>query len=256
MTSKLIGLRIGMQAVLAVWLTVGASAEPDIPKGVLPKLSSDRYTEREKAYAELRKWAVKNVNDAPEILHRAWSASEEPEAKTRCFQLMKEMVIQRKYGRGKGFVGIRMEECEVPGKPGEPARPGIRVSLVLPDTPAAKSGLKVGDVVLGVDDLDFGKGAKKIEEPQIGGARMQGARIGRVIGMGTVIKFSDYIQSKQPDDVITLHLVRAGKLSDMKIKLMKRPASANIDPFGRSMQDDSKQQGEKFFKSWLKQKGE
>lgn len=233
-------------------MSVGASAESEIPKGILPHLSADRYEEREKAYAELHKWAETNLQVAPEILHRTWKALEEPEAKTRCYTLMKEMVIQRQYGRGKGFVGISMEEFIVPGKQGEPARPGIRVRLVLPDTPAAKAGLKVGDVVLGVDDLDFSK-LGKAKAPRIGGG-IQG-RMGMVIGMDTVLKFSEYIQSKQPDDMITLHLVRAGKKSDMKIKLMKRPASADADAFGPSRADESRLQGERFFNKWLKEKG-
>ena len=226
MTPKLTGYRVCIQMFLSVSLSVVVlAAAPVLPQGVIKKLSSDQYEVREKAYAGLHQWAVTNMKDSPEVLYQAWKTCEEPEAKTRCYSLMEEMVIQRKYGRGKGFVGIRMEEFLVPGKEGKAGRPGIRVSFVLPDTPAAKAGLKVGDVVLGVDDLDFSK------MPKVGEAR-----IGIGLGMGTVLKFSEYIQSKQPDDVITLHLMRAGKVSDMKIKLMKRPASADevqLDPFGR-----------------------
>ncbi len=246
----LIDFRTSIQILLVAVLTSMALAEPaaeptKLPDGVLGKLSSDKYDVREKAYGEMYRWAVKNIKEAPETLHGAWRASEDPEAKTRCYTLMKEMVLQRKFGRGKGFVGIRMDEFVVPGKKGAPGRAGVRVSLVLADTPAAKSGLKVGDVIVGVDEIDFSK------IPRVRDLRLRG-----VIGMGSVVKFSDYIQSKQPDDVITLHLMRAGKMVDMKVTLMKRPASADVDPFGGTRRNDTKAEGDRFFKKWLKEKGE
>ena len=249
----LIDFRASIQILLVALLTSMVWAEPaaepatepaKLPDAELAKLSSDKYDVREKAYGEMYRWAVKNIKEAPELLHGAWRASEDPEAKTRCYTLMKEMVQQRKFGRGKGFVGIRMDEFMVPGKQGALGRAGVRVSLVLADTPAAKAGLKVGDVIVGVDEIDFSK------IPQV-----RDVRLGGVIGMGSVLKFSDYIQAKQPDDVITLHLIRAGKLMDMKITLMKRPPSAD-DPFGRGDgQNDDKIEADRFFKKWLKEKG-
>lgn len=245
----LIDFRTSMLMLLVTLLTGMVLAEPatdpaGFPDGALKKLSSDKYTVRENAYGEMYRWAVKNIEEAPETLHGAWRASEDPEVKTRCYTLMKEMVEQRKFGRGKGFVGIRMDEFMVPGREGAPARAGVRVSLVLVDTPAAKAGLKVGDVIVGVDEIDFNK------NPQVRVARPG------VMLMGSVVKFSDYIQSKQPDDVITLHLMRAGKVFDMKITLMKRPASADVDPFGGPRRNDAKEEADRFFKKWLKEKGE
>lgn len=246
----LIHFRTSIQIILVALLTSMVLAVPvtepaQLPDGVLGKLSSEQYEVREKAYGELYRWAVKNIKDSPETLHSTWRASEDPEAKTRCYTLMKEMVLQRNFGRGKGFVGIRMDEFVVPGKQGAPGRAGVRVSLVLADTPAAKAGLKVGDVIVGVDEIDFSK------VPQV-----RDARLGVAIGMGSVLKFSDYIQAKQPDDVINLHLMRAGKMVDMKITLMKRPASADVDPFGGTRRNDTKVEADRFFKKWLKEKGE
>ncbi|MBT8045112.1 MAG: PDZ domain-containing protein [Verrucomicrobiae bacterium] len=230
-------------ALVLVVATTASDAQTSIPGQAIEKLSSDSYADREQAYAELSQWASKHLKNSPEKLYQAWKADDEPEAKTRLHSLMKQMVIERKFGRGKGFVGIRMEEFMVPGKNGADPRPAVKISLVLEDTPAAKSGLKPGDIILGVDDLDF----KTI--PQIGQARVAGPW-----GMGTVLKFSDYIQSKQPDDEITLHLLKDGREVKKKIVLMKRPASADMDPFGRSRGNDTKAERDRFFRQWLKEK--
>ncbi len=99
----LIDFRTSIQILLVALLTSMVLAEPaaepaaeptKLPDGVLGKLSSDKYDVREKAYGEMYRWAVKNIKEAPETLHGAWRASEDPEAKTRCYTLMKEMVFK------------------------------------------------------------------------------------------------------------------------------------------------------------------
>lgn len=252
---KLIDFRKSIRLIGMAFLTSAVLAEPaQLPEEVVEKLSSDKYGEREKAYSDMHQWAVKNLSESPEILFRAWRSSKDPETRTRCYTLMKEMVVQRQFGKGKGFVGIRMEEVILPAKQGAAGRTAVRVSLVLPDTPAAKAGLKVGDVIVGVDELDFSEIPQAPQVPQV--PQVGGARFGRVLGMESVLKFSDYVQAKQPDDVITLHLMRAGKMSDMKIALMKRPASADVDAFGGMHRNNTELEGQRFFKKWLKEKGE
>lgn len=214
------------------------SAYAQLPKESLTRMGSDQFSERQKGYDEIKKWSVKNLKNSPETLYAAWKKSEDPEVKTRCYTLMKEVLLQRKFGRGRGFVGVRMDDAVLPGKPGEAAVLGVRIIQVLPDTPGQKAGLIAGDVVIGVDKVDFNKAPR---------ARAQN---------GVTEVFSIYIQSKQPDDVITLHIMRAGKKIDIDVKLMLRPAAADNfgDPFGRRRENE-RNVAEKYFADWLKKMG-
>lgn len=209
----------------------------EMPDDALGKLASGQFKERQSAYAQLEKWAVENTKISPEALHKVWRASEDPEVKSRCYSLMKEVVIHRRFGKGKGFVGVQMEEIELPGKPGAEVRAGVRVKMILPKTPAQKYGLAVNDVVVGIDELDL---SNPPEEWHLNSA---------------VLVFSHYVQSKQAGDTVALHVVRGGKQIEKKIVLMKRPASADVDPFGRNRHDDNRE-AERFFNGWLKEMGE
>lgn len=232
------------------WLGWASGLMAEVPEGVLNQLSSETYEVRKKAYSELKKWSVENIKTAPERLYKVWCVSKDPEVKSRCYTLMNEMVIQRRFGRGKGFVGVRMEEFLIPGKNGVRGRIGVRISMVLDKTPAQKSGLRVGDIIMGVDELDLNKKLLKRILDRAQGKR--GVGQARVAGMDdAVLLFSNYIQSKQPDDVITLRIFREGKMMDVPVTLMKRPASADFDAFGRSRPNDRSER-EEFFNDWLK----
>lgn len=206
---------------------------------LLGKLNSDDFQVRIKAHAELRDWAQKNIASSPEQLHKEWMVSRQPEVRSRCFELMKEVVIQRQFGKGRGFIGIQMQETIVRGAVDKRPRKGVQITMVMADTPGEKAGLKMNDIILGVDKLDLGKAGAR---PAEGAFRMD---------FGTVTRFSEYIQSKQPDETITLHILRNAEKIDVKIKLMKRPASADIDTLGRRLFDreDEKKQ---YFRAWLK----
>lgn len=230
-----INLRVITKVLVCVLLTGFVSAE--MPGDVLDKLASGQFKERQSAYAQLEKWAEENTKTSPEALHKAWLASEDPEVKSRCYSLMKGVVIKRRFGKGKGFVGVQMEEIELPGKPGAEARAGVQVKMILPKTPAQKYGLAVNDVVVAIDEVDLSNPPKEW--------RLNSA----------VLVFSHYVQSKQAGDTVTLHIVRGGKRIEKKIVLMKRPASADVDPFGRHRPDGNRE-AERFFKGWLKEMGE
>ncbi|MBT8036199.1 MAG: PDZ domain-containing protein [Verrucomicrobiae bacterium] len=205
----------------------------EIPEGVLEKMASEQYEMRQDAYARLKKWSQENIKTSPESLHEAWHTSQDPEVKTRCFTLMKEVMIQRQFGKGKGFVGVQMSETTLPRKDGVKTRPGVRISMVIPNTPAQASGLAVNDVVVAIDKFDFrdlpkGQGMKS-----------------------SVTAFSDYVQSKEAGGVVTLHIVRGGKLIEKKITLMKRPDYARLDSLGRDRGTEEKEL-DQAFGDWLK----
>lgn len=221
----------------AAMLAAG-SAAGELPADAIKKMASDEFAVRRLGYEQAKEWAQKNLKNAPEMLYKEWKRSPDPEVKTRCYTLMKETLLQRKYGRGRGFVGVRMEEVAIPGKKGAAALVGVRVMQVLPDTPGKKAGLVAGDVVTGVDAVDFSK------------------RPGRRLPDHATNEFSRYIQSKHPGDTITLHIVRAGKKIQKKVTLMKRPAEADRfgDPLGRRA-EARREARERYFNDWLKKMG-
>ena len=227
-----INFRVITKLLVCVLLTGFVSAE--IPDGVLDKLASDQFEVRKDAYVTLRKWAVENKKTSPGSLHKAWQTNQEPEVKTRCYTLMKEVFIQQRLGKGRGFVGVRMADAVLPGKPGAKARAGVQISMVLPKTPAQKSGLAVNDVIVAIDKLDFN------DNPN-----------GRGVN-SPVFAFSNYVLSKQADDVVTLHIVRNGKQIEKKVTLMKRPASADGILLNQYQEQDL-QKAEQLFESWLKE---
>ena len=157
--------------------------------------------------------------------------------KTRCFSLIKGALTKRENGKGKSFIGIKTEKTlvikPVPvaagGGPNVPIMPGVRVCEVLLETPAEKAGVKVGDVIIAVDDLDFSK--LTIEECR---AKSECA------------EFNAYIQSKDPGDVITLHLRSKGEEVDKEVTLIRRSAFVGNNEY---------RQAQLSFEKWLKEMG-
>jgi len=218
-------MRLARLAMMAWALVLGgglSNAAVEVPKNLLGNLSSDQFDVRDQAYGGLKKWAKENVKISPELLHASWLESQDPEVKTRCYVLMKDAVIQRNFGRGRGFVGIMMD----------PRAQGIRILNVVANTPAQKAGLIVGDVILGVDQLDCTNlpGEQKRDN---------------------LTPFQEYIKSKQPDDVVVLHLLRGGKKIDQDVTLMKRPASVDQGAFGHPVPDEQAEH-DAYFEKWLK----
>lgn len=217
----------------------------ELPPAQLEKLSSDDFEERETAYKAIHEWADQNLTAAPELLYKAWRANEDPEVQSRCYNLMRQMVTQRKFGKGKGFLGIRMTGVILPAKPGGPAGlQAVRVENILDDTPAQKVGLRMGDLIVRVDELDLQQA-----KPANLRAEEKPWEPGRGLGleMHSVSRFSDYIKSKQPGEKVVLHCLRGNQRLEIEVCLMKL-APAN-DPKHEQIEAAS----EMFFRQWLEE---
>lgn len=217
----------------------------ELPPAQLEKLSSDDFEERETAYKAIHEWADQNLTAAPELLYKAWRANEDPEVQSRCYNLMRQMVTQRKFGKGKGFLGIRMTGVILPAKPGGPAGlQAVRVENILDDTPAQKVGLRMGDLIVRVDELDLQQA-----NPANLGAEVKPGRLRMGLGleMHSVSRFSDYIKSKQPGEKVVLHCLRGNQRLEIEVCLMKL-AAAN-DPNHGQVEAEA----EMFFRQWLEE---
>ena len=217
----------------------------ELPPALVEQLSSDDFEVREKAYAGLHKWSEENIKASPELLYKAWKGNDDPEAQSRCYNLMRTMVTQRKFGKGKGFLGIQMKGVFLPAMPGKPAGlQAVRVENILDDTPAQKVGLRMGDLIVRVDELDLQQA-----NPANLGAEVKPGRLRMGLGleMHSVSRFSDYIKSKQPGEKVVLHCLRGNQRLEIEVCLMKL-AAANDPKHGQV-----EAEAEMFFRQWLEE---
>ncbi|MCE5249694.1 trypsin-like peptidase domain-containing protein [bacterium] len=98
----------------------------------------------------------------------------------------------------RGFVGIRPEEItkEIQEAMNLPGKEGVLIKEILPDTPAAKAGLKHGDVIVTLD-------GKKVKDFQ---------------------SFLFEIGNHAPGDTVNLGYIRESKDRSVKLTLSERPA--------------------------------
>ena len=223
-------------AYMAVSSSVTASPSPEL----LKRMNSDEFKVRGEAYEELSKWAKANTETSPEELYQAWKTSDQPEVRSRCYGLMEEIVVLRRFGKGRGYIGIRMQQLVVQHPKRVQRRAGVQITAIMPDTPAAKAGLKMNDIVWSADQC-------RLDRLPVD---MRGLKVDRGFGQEAVSIFSAYIQSKKPGDTVSLHILRQGEEIKLDVKLMRRPDELDVDAFGRRA--DLSRQKKEFFESWLK----
>ncbi|MGB2402426.1 MAG: hypothetical protein ACPIA7_03335 [Akkermansiaceae bacterium] len=206
----------------------------ELPAVPLEKLSSDDFEEREAAYAAIQKWSAQNLTSSPELLYKAWRSNDDPEVQSRCNELMKEMLRRREFS--KGFLGIQMSSSLLPNKPkGQAGRQAVRVLNVLPNTPAQQVGLRGGDMILRVDELD-------LSSPEQG---LKNRQIDLMLANQAVDKFSGYIKSKQPKQMVILHLLRGDERLTKEVVLMQ------LDPANERNPEKAEAEFEAYLSEWL-----
>jgi hypothetical protein len=207
-----------------------ASAAP--PPAIIAGLASDSFKQRESAQAALLEWGMRQPEAAKDWLFQRSSQEPDPEIRRRCLAVLRELVLGDYLKQGKGYVGILMQgvPVQVPAMP--EARFGIRVTLVVPDSPAAKAGLQPGAVIVGVDDQLWHEAAPEAA-------------------------FSQWIQARQPGSEITLRLLDAGRVIDRPLTLGRRPENVEQplwpgEPLDLERKD--RESRELYFKRWLEQR--
>jgi hypothetical protein len=219
-----------------------ADVEGGDPKEWLQDLESEEFAVRERAGGKLAKWAEESPDEARELFLGHFRSHEDPEVRMRCSELLRNSVLTEYRGHGKGFVGIAMQEIGIEG-----GGFGVQISRVEPDTPAAKSGLRVGDVIEALDGRSW-------DVP------------------GADLRFKAEVMSRRPGDKVTLRIRRRGEAQpvDVELELAERPPGLDalwpqfrIDPeiARRELEERKKREEDAFFQHWLdrrlegKQKG-
>lgn len=224
---------------LSPWLTIFvaggffcpvALAEP--PSGeMISRLSAESFKEREAAQSSLLDWAKRQPGSAKDWLFRRWTQESDPEVCRRCLEVLRSLVLEDYLKEGKGYVGILMQSMavQVPDLP--KAKFGIRVTMVVPESPAAKGGVNPGDVIVGVNDQVW-------EEAPAEAA------------------FSQWVQSRAPGSKVTLKLLEDGKVVDRELILGRRPDEPQ-GPFAGSPEELKQRDRlarEQYFQRWLEQR--
>ena len=101
------------------------------------------------------------------------------------------------------------------GVPSLPEKDGVMVAQVYEKSPAEKAGIKKGDIILSVDDVDLAK-LKKDNE--------------------SVMKISTLVSEKKVGDTITLKLLSGGQEKTVTVTLGQMPDENKLNPPQGGMQ--------------------
>ncbi|MEI6674476.1 MAG: PDZ domain-containing protein [Verrucomicrobiota bacterium] len=207
-TRLLLAAMAGMASGVGAWAA-------ELPAALLQGLKSETFAERELAESELLAWTRQHVEAALEDLYQQSRTAGEPEVRERCLAVLRELVADDYLRNRVGFLGIRMNlNTEIVNLP-DAAKPlfAIRVLQVEPGTPAHKSGMVAGDLLLGVDDTLW-------QQEHTSGFVME------------------KIKSFKAGTRVSIKLCRDGKVIDVPVVLAPRPAVADQlqFQFGMGMQ--------------------
>jgi hypothetical protein len=214
-----------------VFVTGSLQAAAPAPE-VVAGLSAEAFKTREWARQALLDWAEDRPEEAKRWLFKRWKEDPEPEVRRRCLAVLRELVLRDYLQTGRGYLGILMQPQPLP-LPGEGAgRFGIRVTRLVPGSPAAKAGLVEGDVIAGVDDQVW-------REPS------------------PDLAFSQWVQARPPGRKVVLRLWRDGRLVDCPLVLGRRPDDDGqaIPASPREIERMDRESRERYFQRWLEERG-
>ena len=173
-------------------------AGASVPGKWIGSLAADKFGERQRASEKLEEWAGEHPGEACDRFFAESVENPEPEVRKRCLALLREVVLEDFRRDGQGYVGIQMGQVDVPVEGGKFF--GVRVSVVVKDTPAQKAGLKAGDVIVELD-------GKRWSQP------------------GAIAAFQKGVMARKPGEEVRMRIVRPGgeKPVEVKVKLARRP---------------------------------
>lgn len=202
------------------------SGKEELPPVILEGLTSDVFSVREKSQVSLLEWAREMPESRAGIL-LGLSKDEDPEIRKRAAENLRRLSDEDYLSDGQGYLGIMMaEEMLNAGPDGKPGA-GIRISMVMRDSPADSSGLKVGDLVVALD-------GKAWDEP------------------GALDAFMKTVAGKKPLMDVVLTVRRAApEPIEIRVKLGKRPV-ADLQSATGNIQMLDKQAKDQHFREWLK----
>ncbi len=204
----------------------------EVPAAILERLVSDDFRVREAASADLVAWSRARSEVAMDELFELSRSATDPEARERCLSALRVLVGDLYLKEGEGYIGIRMQD-EFANVPDDPRPRGvIRVIQVVEDSAADLAGLRLNDLIAGLNGTIWHEGQVSIP-------------------------FGEKIRQFKPGDEVLLKVLREGRLIDIKVKLGRRPAFADRMFFTESEEDmkaaeEAAKEG--YFRRWLDRK--
>ncbi|WP_411827071.1 PDZ domain-containing protein [Luteolibacter sp. AS25] len=202
----------------------------EIPLKITHGLESEQFEDREVAQKALLKWALASGDLSITSLAAFVRQSDDPEVSHRAFEVLREL-SDRDYlvAGGKGYLGIRMEEVELPELDGVRNSYAVLVVTVLKSTPAEEAGLKNGDIIAKVNG---------------GGWKVQGA----------MEDFRTRIGEMSPAVEVSLLVLRGDERLELKVKLGRSPVE-DIEMLNGDVGELDRKMKDAHFKHWLRKNG-
>lgn len=213
-------------------LTLMSAMGVELPAKSFSNLGSKHFHVRESAQAELLAWGRGMPEPAMTELLRQSKIADDPEVRKRCLDVLRDLVMDEYGKEGKGYIGISLEDM-VANVPGEPdPRNVIRVTNVMPKTPAEQAGIRVNDLIVELNGKNWGEN-------------------------GNFRQFQETVQALKPNTNVELKILRDGGLVDLKLKLGKLPEFADARFFnGRNFDPGAAERAAKeaYFRRWLSER--
>jgi membrane-associated protease RseP (regulator of RpoE activity) len=160
-----------------------------VPQELVDGLGDESYQLREKAEQELAQWAKKNGEKGLDVLSDLKKKAQSPEVKSRLDNVISGTVIFKAIPGTRGYMGIVLM----------PELGAVGIVRVVPNSPAAKSGLQPNDKIIRLDGINLAKKNNGADE-----------------AMEFVKR---YVKSKKSGEKLTLLIVRNGKKLSKTLKL-------------------------------------
>ena len=197
----------------------------ELPPNALLGLGSLQFREREIAQVELLAWARAQPALAMDELLRQSRMASDPEVRERCLSVLRALVTDEYLKEGEGYLGIMLKD-EIADVPGEPKPRGvIRVQMVQPDSPAEHAGIRLNDMIVGINGEIWDE-----------------------------IIFRTNIRKMRPNVDVDLKILRDGGWLDLKVPLGRRPKNADTWIFpGQTFDPEAAERAAKeaYFRHWL-----
>lgn len=193
-------------------------AEPQLDD-VIKRIDSEEFKDRETARKELKIILAEGDQETVEQVVTAAVKSNSPEVKAS----VRKLVILRKHG--KAFLGIGHSGGAY--NKDEKTVYGILITSVTPQTPAQAAGLRPGDIILSVDDINLNEIAQKSTENL--GKEVTAINKDLFIKDQLSQRFPSIIQSYHQGDEVVLTFYRNGLIITVQPTLMPYQSVYNLD---------------------------
>jgi membrane-associated protease RseP (regulator of RpoE activity) len=207
-------------------ITVGMANAGVVPQEIITRLKDQDFQTRVTAEAELLEWAKSDANLRAIVLLEKVRQARDPEVRQRCHNVLRALAMIDYLRDGDGYLGINMNvvRAEVPGDEQGP-REVIAVTQVIRDTPARQAGLRIGDLIIAIDDHVL----KRAE---------------------ALADFQTAIRALQPGREIVLQILRGGEMIEVPVTLGRRPPVGERFFFD-DMHELDRRARNQFFREWL-----